>query len=198
VLHAKALPGNPYDGHTLAAVVEATEKLTGCTIERAYVDNGYRGHETANPRRVFISGQKRGVFGVIERELRRGSAIEAIIGHMKTDGPLGRCYLKGREGDAANAILTTVGHNLRLVLAWLRILLCLIRFALWRALAIPSALKSNGRLNIISNGRQSYRKPHELSKCCIWPPRAAGRGIWDREVPCDNLGDRGHRLSAIP
>ena len=27
-LHAKALPGNPYDGHTLAPVVNATEKLT--------------------------------------------------------------------------------------------------------------------------------------------------------------------------
>ena len=59
VLHAKALPGNPYDGHTLAAVIEGTEKLTGCEVERAYVDKGYRGHETANPRRVFISGQKR-------------------------------------------------------------------------------------------------------------------------------------------
>jgi hypothetical protein len=30
---------------------------------------------------------------------RRGdrSAIEAVIGHMKTDGHLGRCHLKGRH-----------------------------------------------------------------------------------------------------
>ena len=49
------LPGNPYDGHTLAAVIDGTEKLTGCEVERADVDKGYRGHETANPRRVFIS-----------------------------------------------------------------------------------------------------------------------------------------------
>src|SRR6476469_6799363 len=35
VLHAKALPGNPYDGHTLGAVIEATERLTGREIERA-------------------------------------------------------------------------------------------------------------------------------------------------------------------
>ncbi len=73
VLHAKALPGNPYDGHTLGAVIKATEKLTGCPIERAYVDKRYRGHDAENPRRVFISGQKRGVFGVIKRELRRRS-----------------------------------------------------------------------------------------------------------------------------
>lgn len=141
VLHAKALPGNPYDGHTLGSVIDATEKLTGCAIERAYVDKGYRGHDTANPRRVFISGQKRGVFGVIKRELRRRSAIEPVIGHMKIDGHLGRCHLKGRKGDAANVILTAVGHNLRRVLAWLRALLRLILLALWQAFAPVPALR---------------------------------------------------------
>jgi hypothetical protein len=35
VLHARTLPGNPYDGHTLGAVIEATERLTGREIERA-------------------------------------------------------------------------------------------------------------------------------------------------------------------
>jgi IS5 family transposase len=133
VLHARALPDNPYDGHTLRDVIEDTETLTGCAIERAYVDKGYRGHGTENPRRVFISGQKRGVFGVIKRELRRRSAIEPVIGHMKSDGHLGRCHLKGREGDAANVILTAVGYNLRRVLAWLRALLRLILLALSRA-----------------------------------------------------------------
>ena len=139
VLHAKALPGNPYDGHTLAVVIDTTEKLTGCAIERAYVDKGYRGHDTANPRRVFISGQKRGVFGIIKRELRRRSAIEAVIGHMKTDGHLGRCHLKGPEGDAANVILTAVGHNLRLVLARLSCLLRIILLTLSRASSVVPA-----------------------------------------------------------
>jgi len=123
VLHARSLPDNPYDGHTLRDVIDRTETLTGCAIERAYVDKGYRGHDAQNPRRVFISGQKRGVFGVIKRELRRRSAIEPIIGHLKTDGHLGRCYLKGSSGDVANVILSAVGHNLRLVLAWIRHLL---------------------------------------------------------------------------
>ena len=89
VLHAKALPGNPYDGHTLRDVIENTQKLTGCEIERAYVHKGYRGHDAQNPRRVFISGQKRSVFGAIKRELRRRSAIEPVIGHMKSEGHLG-------------------------------------------------------------------------------------------------------------
>jgi len=64
-----------------------------------------------------------------------------VIGHMKAEGHLGRCYLKGTAGDAANAILTAVGHNLRLVLAWLRILLRLILAALWRAIAAIPEIK---------------------------------------------------------
>ena len=132
VLHAKALPGNPYDGHTLRDVIDQTQKLTGRQIERAYVDKGYRGHDTENPRRVFISGQKRGVFGVIKRELRRRSAIEPVIGHLKAEGHLGRCYLKGRAGDAANAILSAIGYNFRRILAWLRDLLAQILETLLR------------------------------------------------------------------
>ena len=142
VLHARALPGNPYDGHTLRAVIEDTEKLTGCKIERAYVDKGYRGHDAPNPRRVFISGQKRGVFGVIKRELRRRSAIEPVIGHMKAEGHLGRCYLKGRHGDAANAILSAVGYNLRRLLVWLRMILRLILVALPRPATLQLPLRS--------------------------------------------------------
>jgi transposase, IS5 family len=142
VLHAKALPGNPYDGHTLRAIIEGTQKLTGCEIERAYVDKGYRGHNAPNPHRVFISGQKRGVFGAIKRELRRRSAIEPVIGHMKAEGHLGRCYLKGREGDAANAILTAAGYNFRRILTWLRILLRLILAEIDRACSIQPAFKS--------------------------------------------------------
>jgi IS5 family transposase len=131
VLHAKALPGNPYDGHTLADVIAQTQTLIGRQIERVYVDKGYQGHDVPNPRRVFISGQKRGVFGLIKRELRRRSAIEPIIGHLKAEGHLGRCHLKGHHGDAANAILSAVGFNLRLVLKWLRILLSLILKAIF-------------------------------------------------------------------
>ena len=85
--------------------------------------------------------QERGVFGVIKRELRRRSAIEAVIGHMKTDGHLGRCYLKGRAGDAANAILSAVGYNLRLVLAWLSILRAIL-VAILQIFAIRLAVKS--------------------------------------------------------
>ena len=141
VLHAKALPGNPYDGHTLADVLQETEALTGRSIERVYADKGYRGHKAPKPLRGFLSGQKRGVHGAIKRELRRRSAIEPVIGHMKADGHLDRNYLKGRIGDQVNAILSAVGYNLRLILKWLRLLLRLVLTALLSAFASQAAFK---------------------------------------------------------
>lgn len=130
VLHTKALPGNPYDGHTLGEVIKEMQELTGRQIERAYADKDYRGHDAPKPLRVFISGQKRGVFGAMKRELNRRSAIEPVIGHLKSDGHLGRNYLKGRHGDHTNAVLSAVGRNLRLILKWLRLLLHLILAAI--------------------------------------------------------------------
>jgi len=141
ILHAKALPGNPCDGHTLKGVLKETEALTGREIERAYVDKGYQGHDAPNPWRVFKSGQKRGVHGQIKKELRRRSAIEAVIGHCKTDGHLDRNFLKGRLGDRINAVMSAVGYNLRLILKWLRKLLRKIIAAIEAAITLPSALK---------------------------------------------------------
>ncbi len=39
---------------------------------------------------------------------------------MKTDGHLGRNFLRGRHGDHANAVLTAVGYNFRVILKWLK------------------------------------------------------------------------------
>ena len=142
ILHAKALPGNPYDGHTLKDVIAETERLTGREIERAYVDKGYRGHDAPNPGRIFQSGQKRGVHGQIKKELRRRSAIEPVIGHCKTDGHLGRNFLKGRLGDQINAVMSAVGYNFRLILKWLRNLLTQIIAAILGAINPFSNLKS--------------------------------------------------------
>ncbi len=141
ILHTKALPGNPYDGHTLKDVIEETQALTGREIERVYVDKGYVGHDAPKPYRVYRSGQKRGVHGQIRRELRRRSAIEPVIGHCKTDGHLGRNFLKGRTGDHINAVMSAVGYNLRLILKWLRKLLRKIIAAICAAITAQSALK---------------------------------------------------------
>lgn len=120
VLHAKALPGNPYDGHTLAPVLEEYSIQSGVIPERIYVDKGYKGHEYPYKHKVFKSGQKRGVTKLIKRELRRRSVVEPVIGHMKSDGLLQRNYLKGKLGDKLNVLLCAIGHNFRLLLRFLK------------------------------------------------------------------------------
>lgn len=123
VVGMRALPGNPYDGHTLAEALEQVDILTEQRPEMAFVDRGYRGHGVANVK-VFISGAKRGVTKTIAKLLRRRGAIEPMIGHMKNDGRLTRCPLKGTDGDAIFAVLCGCDHNIRMILRHLREALC--------------------------------------------------------------------------
>jgi IS5 family transposase len=136
VTHVKALPGNPYDGHTLATVIPDIEALVGNTLQRLLADKGYRGHNAPPDYkfRVFISGQKRGVTPRIKRQLRRRSAIEPVIGHLKQEHRMGRNYLWHRRGDAANAVLAAAGYNFRRLIRWLSILWRLLLSALLAAL----------------------------------------------------------------
>lgn len=123
VIGMQSLSGKPYDGHTLAASLEQTQQLTGVAVKEVYVDRGFRGHgldlETL---KVWIAGAKRGVTVSIKKKLKRRNAIEPVIGHMKSDGRLGRNFLKGAIGDAINAILCGAGHNLRKILRKLALL----------------------------------------------------------------------------
>jgi transposase, IS5 family len=144
VAHVAALPGNPYDGHTLAAVIPAIEASTGGTIRRILADRGYRGHNAPPTHRfrVFIQGQKRRVTDAIKRELRRRSAVEPVIGHLKSDHRMNRNHLAGRHGDATNAVLAAVGYNFRLILRWLALLCAWIAAAIRQA-CTPSLTPQN-------------------------------------------------------
>lgn len=64
----------------------------------------------------------------VKRELRLRSAVEPIIGHMKSEHRLDRNYLKGREGDRANAILAAAGYNFYRTAQWLKAFLRLILY----------------------------------------------------------------------
>ena len=93
-LHAKALPGNPYDGHTLADVIPDMES-SSATIERLLADAGYRGHNAPAHYKfkVYTSGQKRRMTPAIKREMRRRAAVEPVIGHIKNEHRMDRNYL---------------------------------------------------------------------------------------------------------
>jgi IS5 family transposase len=139
VLHAKALHGNPFDGHTLGPVITELEALTGVETRRIHVDKGYRGHNHAQKFRVWISGQVRRVTAPIRREMRRRAAVEPVIGHIKAEHRMNRNYLKGRDGDRCNAVLAAAGYNFGLLLRWLeRLLRALMRMLF----AVPASAQN--------------------------------------------------------
>jgi IS5 family transposase len=81
------MPGKPYDGHTLATIIPEMEALIGNTIQRLIADKGYRGHNAPPDYkfRIFIAGQKRRMTSRIKREMKRRSAVEPVIGHLKAE-----------------------------------------------------------------------------------------------------------------
>ena len=121
VVNVKSLPGNPYDGHTLAPVIPAIEATTGAEVKRLIADAGYRGHNAPAPYdiRVYTAGQKRRMTEAIKRKMRRRSAIEPVIGHLKAEHRMGRNHLAHAAGDAINAVLAAAGYNFRRLLSWL-------------------------------------------------------------------------------
>jgi IS5 family transposase len=137
IVGAQARPGLPYDGHTLQSQIAQVERLTGARVERAYVDRGYRGHGLTAPQ-VYLANTRGIASPTVKRELKRRSAVEPIIGHTKADGKLERHWLKGPHGDAINVILVAAGHNIRLLLAWLRIFCALLLATLGAAAALTS------------------------------------------------------------
>lgn len=137
MLHAKALHGNPYDGHTLGPVIAATQKLTGVEVQRIHVDKGYRGHNHPNRFRIWISGQVRRVTKTIRREMRRRAAVEPVIGHLKAEHRMERNGLKGREGERPNAVMAAGGYNFSLLVQWFEALLRALFQALLRVNFTP-------------------------------------------------------------
>lgn len=132
VAHVKALPGNPYDGHTLSSVMPAIEATIGAELDRVVTDAGYKGHHAPKEKRfrVYVAGQKRGLTAAIKRAFRRRAAVEPVIGHLKGEHRMGRNHLAHSAGDAINAVLAAVGYNFRLLLKWLALLCAFIAAAL--------------------------------------------------------------------
>lgn len=117
---ARSFPGNPYDGHTLAAQLEQTSTLLqdiGVAPTTAVVDLGYRGSDAdVAPLQVIHRGKSKTLTAQQKAWLRRRQAVEPAIGHAKADHRMDRCWLKGAEGDALHAVLCAAGFNIRWLL----------------------------------------------------------------------------------
>jgi IS5 family transposase len=113
IVGARSFPNNPFDGHTLAEQLEQATILmqdTVITPQTVYVDRGYRlKKEDRLPIRTLLPDMKRQMTEEERKLASRRQAIEPIIGHLKSDHRLDRCYLKGQTGDAIHAVLCAAG-----------------------------------------------------------------------------------------
>lgn len=115
---------NPFDGHTISDALCQIKTLTGDYPKAAYCDRGYKGSGgTIFSTNVFLQGTKATINEKIKRRLRSRSAIEPVIGHMKSDHRMDRNFLLGFQGDQINALMAACAFNmkkvLRAVLFWL-------------------------------------------------------------------------------
>ena len=142
IVGARSFAGNPYDGHTLAEQLEQTRILlqdTGIEPHTAFVDLGYRGVDAENPEVMVVHrGKRKRLTSEQQRLLKRRQAIEPIIGHLKADHRMDRCWLKGATGDALHAVLCAAGYNI----GWLLRMIAKkgVKFKRWLFLRLRSVL----------------------------------------------------------
>lgn len=117
---ARSFPGNPYDGHILAAQIEQTTNLMQDLARRptqVIVDLGFRGVDADNPGiQIIHRGKYKSLTRQQRRWLKRRQAIEPMIGHTKADHRMDRCWLQGAAGDALHTVSCALGYNIRWLL----------------------------------------------------------------------------------
>ncbi len=118
IIGVEALHNNPFDGHTLKGALKQMKRVVGWDADHAYVDKGYRGNpKQLGQTNIHLANRRKKSMKPSEwRWFKRRSAIEPVIGHMKSDNRMDRNYLKGSDGDKINAILAACGFNLRKLL----------------------------------------------------------------------------------
>ena len=114
--------GNPYDGKTMAPVLEKHKKYIGHEPKDMYVDRGCRGRKKIGGTNVHVPAPpKKEDTAYQQHRKRKGfrsrAGIEPVIGHLKHDFRMLKCYLKGIDGDKINAIMACVAWNFR---KWMR------------------------------------------------------------------------------
>lgn len=129
VVGMRSMPGNPYDGHAgrgAGAGGDPQRRHAGGRRRRPQLQG--RRHRRCE---IYHPGLRRGITRALRAMIRRRSAIQPAIGHMKTDGKPDRNWLKGALGDAMHAVLCGAGHNPRMILRTLRLFCALVLVALF-------------------------------------------------------------------
>ena len=132
IVGARNFDQNLYDGDTVKETLEQMGRILGYKPDLAIADKGFRGRKEIDGVNILTpinQGQK-----LTESEKRRNrrrhkrrSAIEPVIGHLKSDFRMARNFLKGTLGNAINALMAAAAFNFK---KWMRQggIYCLVAF----------------------------------------------------------------------
>ena len=118
IVSAVSFKENLYDGDTLEPALQQASSMAGKIFKSALVDKGYRGRKNVNGTDVIIPGKISKKLSAYHRRKQRKrnarrAAIEPVIGHLKNDYRMARCFLKGAEGAGLNLALAAATWNIK-------------------------------------------------------------------------------------
>jgi len=118
IVSAVSFSENLYDGDTLERALDQVETMTGKVFDSVLVDKGYRGRKNVRGTDVSIPGKISKKLTAYHRKKQRKrngrrAAIEPVIGHIKNDHRMAKCFLKGAEGAGLNLALAAAAWNLK-------------------------------------------------------------------------------------
>ncbi|MDT8414674.1 MAG: IS5/IS1182 family transposase, partial [Flavobacteriaceae bacterium] len=114
----KAFLHTPYDGHTIAPLLDQMEENKLKLPQELVYDRGGKGKTQIKgvkistpspPKKADTAYQKR----VKRKKFRTRAAIEPIIGHLKTDFRMAQNYFWGETGPQINAFMAATAWNLK-------------------------------------------------------------------------------------
>lgn len=110
---------NEYDGHTLQPALQQVQQLSGKAPQTATADRGYRGQSRVGDTLIQIPKpfSNKNTTTYQQRKLRNAfkkrAAIEAVIGHLKSDHRLSRNFYWKIFGDNINVMLSAAAFNFK-------------------------------------------------------------------------------------
>ena len=118
IVSAVSFKDNLYDGDTLAPALEQAETMAGKSFGSVLVDKGYRGRKKVGETDVVIPGKIRKSLSYYHQRKQRKrygrrAAIEPVIGHLKSDHRMARCFLKGANDAGLNLGLAAAAWNIK-------------------------------------------------------------------------------------
>jgi len=130
IVSAISFKENIYDGNTLESALDQSLTMTGKTFASMLVDKGYRGRKNVKGTEIIIPKKPSKKLNAYHRKKQRKrngrrAAIEPVIGHLKSDYRMTRCFLKGAEGSGLNLVLAASAWNLK---KWMREVLFVLIF----------------------------------------------------------------------